>query len=574
MARLAVGDFRDRVRRPVYAVTLLAAVGLGYLAVPDAGGRWTIMDVGGHRGIYNSAYVGAVTALAGALWLTFGGFYVVRSGIARDEASGVGQVLAATPLRNAHYLLAKFLSNLLVLASMVGVLSVTALLMQLARGEDRSVDPIALVEPFLLLALPLMALTAAAALLFETVPLLRGGFGNVVWFVLAMVLALGGQSASAPLDGLGVHQVARSMGAALEARHESVGDGGFSLGLTQVDKPLGTFLWEGFDPSSGFVLGRLALVLLATVLALLPALWFGRFDPARASGGASSGASGGAFGGSAAAGAVAAAEAVAVVGAAGEPSAPDGTEPAGARRATVPGARLRAELRRAEPRRTEQQRTEQQRTALPQAEARRAGAFGRLLAGETRILVQGVSRWWWLVAAGLTMAGFVLPTDAVTGLLLPLAWLWPVLLWSRLGSQRVENGLEVLLGAYPSARRRLLAEWASGLVLTAVTGAAPLTRMLAAGDGAGTASWLGGAVFVPSLAMALGVVSRSHRLFQVVYLPLWWLLVNNVAAVDFMGAVRVNGSPGGPGPLLVGALSAALLAVVFLVGAARRNVKG
>lgn len=526
IGRLAVGDFRDRVRRPVYAVTLLAAVGLGYLAVPDAGGHWTIMDVGGNRGVYNSAYVGAVTALAGALWLTFGGFYVVRSGIARDETTGVGQILAATPLRTSRYLLAKFLSNLLVLASMVGVLVVTALLMQLARGEDRAVRPIALLEPFLLLALPLMAFTAAAALLFETVPLLRGGVGNVVWFVLAMVLAIGGQSASAPLDGLGVHQVAGSMGAALEAQHGTVDPGGFSLGLTKVDKPLGTFRWEGFDPSSGFVLGRLALFLAALAVALLPALWFGRFDPARGTGRAA---------------------AVPVV--AGEPSVADGTEPAGTRWGSAPGV-------------------------LPRTEPRRAGAFGRLLAGEVRILVQGVSRWWWLVAAGLTAAGLALPMNAVTGLLLPLSWLWPVLIWSRLGSQQVENGLEVLLGAYPSARRRLLAEWASGLVLTAVTGVAPLIRMLAAGDGAGTASWVGGAVFVPSLAMALGVVSRSHRLFQAVYLPLWWVLVNNVAALDFMGAVRVDGSPAGPGPLLVGALSAALLAGVFLAGAARRNVKG
>ncbi|MFD4658514.1 hypothetical protein ACFWP2_23115 [Kitasatospora sp. NPDC058444] len=527
-AGLVVGDFRDRVRRPVYAVTLLAAVGLGYLAVPDAGGHWTIMDVGGNRGVYNSAYVGAVTALAGALWLTFGGFYVVRSGIARDETTGVGQILAATPLRTSRYLLAKFLSNLLVLASMIGVLAVTALLMQLARGEDRTVDPMVLLEPFLLLALPLMAITAAAALLFETVPLLRGGVGNVVWFVLAMVLAIGGQSASAPLDGLGVHQVAGSMGAALEAQHGTVDPGGFSLGLTKVDKPLDTFRWEGFDPSSGFVLGRLALFLAAFAVALLPALWFGRFDPARDSG---------------------ARTAPVTAAAPSVPDGADGTEPAGARWGTAPGV-------------------------LPRTEPRRAGAFGRLLAGEVRILVQGVSRWWWLVAAGLTVAGLTLPMNAVTGLLLPLAWLWPVLIWSRLGSQQVENGLEVLLGAYPSARRRLLAEWASGLVLTAVAGAAPLIRMLVAGDGAGTASWVGGALFVPSLAMALGVVSRSHRLFQAVYLPLWWVLVNNVAALDFMGAVRVNGSPAGPGPLLVGAVSAALLAGVFLVGAARRNVKG
>ncbi|MFJ6617240.1 hypothetical protein ACIQOW_06595 [Kitasatospora sp. NPDC091335] len=528
---LAVGDFRDRVRRPVYAVTLLAAVGLGYLAVPNADGQWTIMDVGGNRGVYNSAYVGTVTALAGALWLTFGGFYVVRSGIARDERSGVGQILAATPLPTYRYLLGKYLSNLLVLASMVGVLAVTALLMQLARGEDRSVDPVALVEPFLLFSLPPVALTAAAALLFETVPLLRGGLGNVVWFVVALAVSIGGQSASAPLDGLGVHGVARSLGAALEARHGTDGQGEFSLGLTKVDRPLGTFLWDGFDASSGFVLGRLAMVSAAFVVALLPALWFGRFDPARGSGGAA-----------AEAASRAAASPVVDVPAAA-------TGPAGTRWAIAPGG-------------------------LPRTEPRRAGAFGRLLAGEVRILLRGISPWWWLVAAGLTVAGFALPVDVVTGLLLPLVWLWPVLVWSRLGSRQVENGLEVLLGAYPSARRRLLAEWASGLVLSAVTGVAPLVRMLVAGDGAGTAGWVGGALFVPSLAMVLGVVSRSHRLFQAVYLPLWWLLVNNVAALDFMGAVRVNGSPAGPGPLLVGALSAAMLAVVFVVGAARRNVKG
>ncbi|MGW3040641.1 hypothetical protein ACWC9T_11490 [Kitasatospora sp. NPDC001159] len=535
LAGLTVGDFRDRVRRPAYAVTLLAAIGLGYLAVPNVNSTWAIMDVGGNRGIYNSAYVGAVTALAGALWLTFGGFYVVRSGLARDETSRVGQILAATPLRPSSYLFAKFLSNLLVLASMTGVQAGTALVMQLARGENRSVDPVALVEPFVLLSLPLMALTAAAAILFETVPLLRAGFGNVVWFVLALVISIGGQSGSAPFGGLGVHRVAQSMNAAMGNQHLQSGEGGFSLGLTKVSKPLGTFLWDGFDPSGGFVLGRVVLVLLACAVALLPTLWFGRFDPARVAG-----------------------SLVPTKAAADGESAPSAADPFGtagpepapaATWSTAPGE-------------------------LPQTEPTRAGAFGRLLIGEVRILLRGVSPWWWAVAGALTVAGFALPMDAVTGMLLPGVWLWPVLIWSRLGSQQVENGLEVLLGAYPAARRRLLAEWASGLVLTAVMGAAPLVRMLVAGDGPGVACWFGGVLFIPSLAMSLGVLSRTHRVFQATYLPIWYILVNNVAALDFMGAVRVNGRPAGPGPLLIVALSAVMLAVVFLVGSARRNVKG
>jgi hypothetical protein len=36
-------------------------------------------------------------------------------------------------------------------------------------------------------------------------------------------------------------------------------------------------------------------------------------------------------------------------------------------------------------------------------------------------------------------------------LLLSAAWIWPGLIWSRPGTQRHENGLDTLLGAYPGA---------------------------------------------------------------------------------------------------------------------------
>ncbi|MEU3496687.1 hypothetical protein ABZ747_24760 [Kitasatospora cineracea] len=515
LAGLAVGDFRERVRRPVYAVTLLAAVGLGRLAVPDAGSRWGVIDVGGNRGVYNSAWVGTATALAGALWLTVGGFYVVRGAIVRDDTTGVGQVLAATPLRSAGYLAAKFLSNLLVLALMLGVLAGTALVRQLLAGEDRSVDPVALLAPFLLVALPVLAVTAAAAVLFETVPPLRAGFGNVLWFGSALLIAIGGQSPHAPFGGLGVQHAVPSLRRALEEQQLAYSQDGFSIGLTETEHPLHPFRWDGAPLTVGFLSARLALFLLAAAAAVLPALWFGRFDRT-----------------------------------AGCPKAAEGRAE----------GRLPPE--------------EREFTGLPGTVPVRAGAFGRLLAGEARILVQGVPRTWWAVVAVLSAAVFAVPEPAVGGLLLPVLWLWPVLLWSRLGSQQAEHGLAELLGAHPAPRRRLLAEWAAGVLLTALTGLAPLLRMLAAGDGAGAAHWLGGPLLVPSLALALGVVSRGHRLFQALYLPLWYLLVNRVAAVDFMGAARTAGHPDGPHPLLVAALSAALLAVAALAAEARRGRAG
>ncbi|MFD3950274.1 hypothetical protein OHB37_17940 [Streptomyces albidoflavus] len=518
LAGLTAGDFKDRVRRPVHLVVLLAAVGLGCLAVPPADGRWVILALGEYRGTYTSAYVGVATALAGGLWLTLGGFYVVRKGLARDEETRVGQILAATPARTVLLLAAKFLSNFLVLASMLGVLAVTALCLQLVRGEDRGVDPVALFQPFLVMALPLLALTAAAALLFETVPVLRGGLGNIAWFCVALVVGIKGQSADAPFGGFGAGPAADSLRAALTEEFGKAGDHTFSLGLTQIPEPLTPFRWDGFTFGGDFLVSRLLLVAAAVALALLPALWFGRHDPTR-----------------------------------GGPA--DGASPAADAPAPVPAyAPAPAAL------------------ALPRTAAERGGrTFGRLLAGEVRILAGGVSPWWWAVAAALTVAGLTLPLDAVTGLVLPAVWIWPVLVWSRLGSLPVEHGMEGLLGAYPAPRRRLLAAWGSGVVLTAVLGVAPLLRMAFAADLPGLAAWLGGVLFIPSLALLLGVVCRTHRVFQVVYLPLWYLVVNQVAALDFMGAVREAGVPAGPTPLFP-LLALLLLGATFLAAGTRRGL--
>jgi hypothetical protein len=224
LGRLALGSFLNRARRPVYALTLLAAVGLGYLAVPDVQSHWTVLDLAGFRGVYNSAFVGTATALTGTLWLTLGGFYVIRDAIGRDEATGVGELLAVTSLRTPTYLAAKFTGDLLVLGSMAGVLAFTALVLQLARGESRTLEPVALLLPFLVLTLPMLIVTASLAIVFDSIPRLRGGLGNVVWFVLALAIAIGGQSSSAPLGGLGVQPVFASFRTAI-AEHSKVASG-------------------------------------------------------------------------------------------------------------------------------------------------------------------------------------------------------------------------------------------------------------------------------------------------------------------------------------------------------------
>ena len=178
--------------------------------------------------------------------------------------------------------------------------------------------------------------------------------------------------------------------------------------------------------------------------------------------------------------------------------------------------------------------------------------------------MRGTPRWWLLGALALILAGLVVPAGWVAYPMLPLAWAWPVLIWSRLGTQQREHDVHLLVGAAPSRRLRLVAEWLAGLSLTAFVGLGVLVRMGLAADGTGVAAWFGGLVFIPSLALALGVLGRTGRLFQGVYLMLWYTVMNSVAALDFMGAIRENGHLLGPSPLLVLGVGAGLLAVALL----------
>ncbi len=184
---IARADFLERVRRYSFLLTLLFSVFLGYGA---ATGR-IALHLGDYRGVYTSAWIGALVALVTTCFVSLVGFYIIKNAIDRDRQTGVGQILAATPLTKVSYALGKFLSNLAVLSSMVVVLAIAAVAMQFFAAEDSHLDTIALLSPFLLVALPAMALTAALALLFETLPILRGGLGNVAWFFFWAILGIG-----------------------------------------------------------------------------------------------------------------------------------------------------------------------------------------------------------------------------------------------------------------------------------------------------------------------------------------------------------------------------------------------
>src|ERR1700678_1473108 len=188
LCHMVLADFLERVRRYSFLLTLAFAVYVAYAAFTEK----IVLRLDDYRGIYNSAWLGGLMGVVCSAFLSLVGFYVVKNSIQRDQQTRVGKVLAATPMTKRFYTFAKSISNFAVLAAMVLVMGAAAVVMQLLRGEDPHLHLWSLLAPLALFALPAMAFVAALAVLFETLPVLRGGIGNVIFFFLWILLLVGG----------------------------------------------------------------------------------------------------------------------------------------------------------------------------------------------------------------------------------------------------------------------------------------------------------------------------------------------------------------------------------------------
>ena len=488
---LARADFLERIRRYSFLIALGVVLWMGYLS---ASGQFRMRVPPDYLGVINSAWVGATMTITVSFLLGWIGFYLVKGSVSRDYDTGVGQIMAATPLSRPLYTVGKWASNFAVLGLMILLLLGVGIIMNLAVGVQ-GFNLWALCQPLLLVALPGMAVIAAVAVLFETVGWLRGGLGNVVYFfAFIVVLIISGEGmlpgsanrAYNPwLDFSGWQLIGRSISQAAQAAYPESG-GGFAFSIIDLQAPK-FFQWNGIAWTANILLSRLFFLLLGVGLALLAAVFFDRFNPARV-------------------GRVKknrAAQDLPEPLAVGEPT------PAGSARLTplaAAGAGRRARFR-----------------------------FDALFAAEFKLLLKGQRWWWYAAAAGLVLAQFFNDLET-TRILLIIAWAWPILLLSQLGCRENRYDTRQLIFSAPRPiLNQLPAMWLSAFAVLALLGSGALARFLIAGATFSAMGWLTGAIFIPSLALACGVLTGSSKTFEVVYVLWMYILTQKAASLDFIG---------------------------------------
>jgi hypothetical protein len=163
--------------------------------------------------------------------------------------------------------------------------------------------------------------------------------------------------------------------------------------------------------------------------------------------------------------------------------------------------------------------------------------FVQMLGAELRLALKGYHWFWYVVAVGLSAAQLAAPFDIARLYLTPLSMVWPLVIWSSMGTRELRYNTGPLLFSSPEPLMcQFPAIWLSGLLVALAAVSCMIFRASIAGQWPYATALLVGAVSVPTVSLALGTLSGSRKLFEVAYLMIWYVgSIDHLSALDILG---------------------------------------
>jgi hypothetical protein len=345
-----------------------------------------------------------------------------------------------------------------------------------------------------------MALVSAIAILFETIPWLRGGFGNIVYFFLYIAIVVVSIMPSQVSGGyralpepFGLTAIAADMSRDVKAVYPDY-NGGLVIGYTPLRGEIKTFDWDGVAWNASILLMRLLYVAASLLIALLASLLFHRFDPAYESSRLNK-----------------------------------SQRKRTAQNTSIEPAAGQLDFSLPLPARPL--------TPLPAYHSSPLSLFLIQFVAQVKLMVKGLRWWWYLIAAGIILSGLLAADDQTRQIAYLGAWLWPMLLWSEMGTrERQYHTNEIVFSSAHPLSRQLPAAWLAGVFVALVMASGVILHNILSGQWGNLFALVIGALFIPTLAFSLGTLTGSSKLFEVLYLILWYIgPANQLPALDYMG---------------------------------------
>jgi hypothetical protein len=485
-------DYLQRTRSYAFLITLAITIYGAYSFVPPPTANYTTLTVPGYIGIYNSAWVGYISAMMTTIMVSLWGFFLINSGIQKDVDTEVGLIIATTRITDLSYLLSKFLSNFLVLLSITAITFLVSILMFFVRRDGSPFLFGDFLLPYILFAIPALffvsALAISAEVFLKNNTILKSiTFIFLFGLLLSRINQMEDSNAASLLDVFGIKAMSSSVLHTVNAKYHT-NIQAFSMGFNfhSHKQVLKTYNWTGISWTWIFLLSRLLWIFLGFAVVYLSSLSFHRFDFKQAS--------------------------------------------RGKKKSKTKVEALTEDRIYSEP-------TTINLSKLPKL-VPNYGIFP-LIKTEFLLLLRRGSKWMWVVVGGLWIAMIFVELHLAYSILLPIMWFLQVTRWSELATKEKTNRLHYFTySSYEPLRRMLPAQIIAGTILAIALALPVIVRVGLALDGYAVFNIVNGAVFAVLLAVGLGIVSGGKKLYEVLFFMITYVLVQHGFYVDYLGAFK------------------------------------
>lgn len=480
-------DYLQRSRSYAFLITLAVTIYAAWSFVPPPEANYTTLTMLGYKGVYNSAWVGHVTALMSTLILSLCGFFLVIGGIKKDVDTEVGLIIATTPISNFGYLLSKLFSNFLILLTISGLAFLVGILMFFVRSSGYPFHISDFILPYLFMVLPAMFLVSGLAILAEVFLGRKSILQYLLFFFLFGALMSNVNSNSKNLmvpvtDALGIRTVFNSVKDKVNIEFNENIDK-VSLGyVIHKNRTFKTFVWEGVSWSRLFLLSRALWISLMVGLVYLSSFFFHRFDFKQA------------------------------VKKEKKKTWEDLLE-----KPAAPSAGFNKSL-------------------LPSITA----AYGIIpfIRTELLLMVRKDSKWLWALNIGLWVATLFVPLSFAYSFLLPVLLFLQVSRISELATKEKTNRVHYFTYAsYKPLQRMLPAQIIAAFCLLIVLALPVMARLLMASNLMAVLQVMNGAMLIVLLSVCLGILTGSKKLFEILFFALTYMVFQRIPQAHYLGAM-------------------------------------
>ncbi|MEL6562227.1 MAG: hypothetical protein AAFQ94_28905 [Bacteroidota bacterium] len=270
-------DVLQRIR--TYRFFVMVVLGLylaaGFVPAPDA--NYSTINLGEFRPIYNSVWVGALTAMMSSILICMVGFFLIDGAIGKDRNLKVDIFIRSRAISRRKYLFLKAWSNSVMLCIIILFIFLMALIMFFIRREAGEFSLLDFLIPFALVSVPAAIFTGHLSVILEA---LTGKYAvvRIIIFLLSLAAIFPTIQNVVPgdftyfRDTLGLSNFFGQIRLLIEQQFGATLSG-ISMGYQFFDRPEQTnFVIDEFKYPLSFVISRPFIVLMMTGLVALSAL--------------------------------------------------------------------------------------------------------------------------------------------------------------------------------------------------------------------------------------------------------------------------------------------------------------